>query len=335
MRALRWTAATAAVLFGLSACGSADPSPTTAASSSAPSDSASTGGHAQAPTCPEPPKVSTPPKRVVTMDGGAAAILERLGLEDRIVGTAAPDFFKAFTGAEAKKLAKIPVLDPGQGNAEKVIAAKPDLVVGISSYSFGGFDGTPTVQRLAKAGAKSLVACDTNNGTTVKDLSETTTFIEQVAKVFGVEERGAELVDQITASAGKAKGASGTPVRVLALSAPPAAGQPVMVQGGAGLSNGIITLAGGKNIAEDALQDFASLSAEEIAKRDPQAIVVISGFSKGSDDDLLKSIRSSSVLAGTTAVKENRFVVVPQSLLLSPSVLNADAVTKIASGIHE
>ncbi|PKW16421.1 ABC transporter substrate-binding protein [Saccharopolyspora spinosa] len=335
MRALRWTVAAAAVLFGLSACGSADPTSPAAVPSSALPSSLEMSGHPQDPACPELPQLSAPPQRVVTMDGGAAAILERLGVADRIVGTAAPDFFNAFTGDEAAKLAKIKVLDPGQGNAEAVIAAKPDLVVGISSYSFGGFDGTPTVDQLAKAGAKSLVACDIAKGTVVKDLSATTTFVQQAAKVFGVEQRGAELVAQITASIDKVKSTSGTPVWVLALSTPPAAGQPVMAQGGTGLANGVITLAGGKNIAEDAMQDFASLSAEEVVKRDPQAIVVISGFSPGSDDDLLNSIRSSPVLAGTTAVKENRFVVVPQSILLSPSVLNGDAVAKIAEALHK
>ncbi|MFD2414915.1 ABC transporter substrate-binding protein [Amycolatopsis pigmentata] len=334
MRALRWTVVAAAVLFGLSACGSADPASRAAAPLSLPPSTMSVGGHPQAPACPEPPQLSAPPQRVVTMDGGAAAILERLGVADRIVGTAAPDFFKAFTGEEAAKLAKIPVLDPGQGNAEAVIAAKPDLVVGISSYSFGGFDGTPTVDQLAKAGAKSLVACDTANGA-VKDLSATTTFIQQTAKVFGVEQHGAELVAQITASIDKAKRAAATPVRVLALSTPPAPGQPVMAQGGTGLANGAITLAGGRNIAENAMQDFASLSAEEVVQRDPQAIVVISGFSPGSDDELLNSIRSSPVLAGTTAVRDGRFAVVPQSILLSPSVLNGDAVAKIAEALHK
>ncbi|HEY2063225.1 MAG TPA: ABC transporter substrate-binding protein [Amycolatopsis sp.] len=265
------------------------------------------------------------------MDGGAAAILERLGVSDRIVGTAAPDFFKAFGGNELAKLSAIPVLDRGQGNAEAVIAAKPDLVVGISAYSFGGFDGTPTVEQLAKAGAQSLVAC--KGAAPVKDLSATTGFIRQVAKAFGVEQRGDELITQLTASIGRP--GSAAPVRTLALSAPPTAGQPVTAQGGAGLANGIITLAGGTNIAQDSGRDFASLSAEEVVTRDPQAIVIVSGFSRGSDTELLASIRSSPVLAGTTAVKEGRFAVVPQSILLSPSVLNGDAVAMIAAALRK
>ncbi|RJQ67015.1 ABC transporter substrate-binding protein [Pseudonocardiaceae bacterium YIM PH 21723] len=267
---------------------------------------------------------------MVTMDGGAAAILVRLGLADRIVGTAAPDFFKAFTGDEAATLAKIPVLDPGQGNAEAVIAAQPDLVIGISRYSFGGFDGTPSVDQLAKAGAKALVACDA--GGVVRDLSRTIGFIQQVAQALEVQQRGTELIAQLTASIDKAKDLP--PVRVLALSTPPGAGQPVRAQGGTGLANGVLTLAGGRNIAEDAGQDFASLSAEEVVKRDPQAIVVISGFARTNDEELLNAVRNSPVLAGTTAVREGRFVVVPQSILLSPSVLNGEAVATIAETIH-
>lgn len=330
MKALRWAAGAAIIAVGLSACGATDPAHPAVASSPEPSSSMKVGGHPKGAACPEPPRLASPPQRVVTMDGGAAAVLQRLGVADRIVGTAAPDFFTAFTGAEAAALAKIKVLDPGQGNAEAVIAAKPDLVVGSSIYSFGGFDGTPTVDQLAKAGAKSLIACDAAQGTVRTDISATITFIKEAAKVFDVEQRGAELVAQIVASLGKVKRTSGKPVRVLALSTPPAAGQPVTAQGGTGLANGVITLAGGENIAKDAMQDYASLSAEEVVRRDPQAIVVISGFSPGSDDDLLNSICGSSVLAGTTAVKEDRFVVVPQSILLSPSVLNGDAVAKIA-----
>lgn len=274
------------------------------------------------------------------MDGAAAAILTELGAGERIVGTAAPDFFAAFPPGMRAQLAKIPVLDPGQGNAEKVINAKPDLVVGVSSYSFGGFDGTPTVERLTKAGASVLVACDTATAGPVRDLAQTTTFIEQAAKVLGVEQRGVELSDRIQSEINQAirqgrVSTSAAPVRVLAVSAAPVAGQPVLTQGGRSLANGVITLAGGRNIAEDVPADFASLSAEKIVSRDPQAIVVISGFEPGGDAELISAVRASPVLAASTAVREHRLVVVPQSILLSPSVLNGQAVAMIAACLRK
>lgn len=268
------------------------------------------------------------------MDGGAAAILTELGQRDRIVGTAAPDFFAAFAGAERTELDSIPVLDPGQGNTESVVAAKPDLVVGSSSYSFGGFDGTPSVERLQQAGAASLVACD-DAPSPVQNIDATYTFIQQAATVFGAQAQGTQLVDRIKAQVAAAAPAPGTaPVRVLALSSAPQTGQPLMTQGGSGLANGIITLAGGQNIAADQDSDFASLSTEQVAALDPQAIVVITGFSPQSDAELTAAIRSSPALASTTAVRENRLVTVPQSITLSPSVLNGQAVATIAKGIH-
>lgn len=163
--------------------------------SSSPSGGA---GHPAAPSCPPVPQLAATPQRVVTMDGGAAAILTELGQSERIVGTAAPDFFTAFAGAERTELDSIPVLDPGQGNSESVVAAKPDLVVGISSYSFGGFDGTPSVERLQQAGAASLVACD-DAPSPVQNIDATYTFIQQAATVFGAQAQGTQLVDRIKA----------------------------------------------------------------------------------------------------------------------------------------
>ena len=88
-----------------------------------------------------------------------------------------------------------------------------------------------------------------------------------------------------------------------------------------------------EQVVRESEATIASLSAEEVVTRDPQAIVVVSGFAPDTNDDLLNSIRRSPVLAGTTAVRENRFAVVPQSILLSPSVLNGEAVATIAEAL--
>lgn len=270
------------------------------------------------------------------MDGGAAAILTELGVGDRIVGTASPDFFNAFADPQRSQLNRIPVIDPQRGAAETVIKAKPDLVVGVSAYSFGGFDGTPTVDQLHRAGAQVLVACPSSPATgLVKDLSETTTFITEAATVLGVRERGHELNARIGAAIERARPAPGTqPLRVFVLSSVPVAGQPMVTQGGTSLANGIITLAGGRNIAGDLDADFTSLSSEAVVAQDPQAIVVMTGFAAADEHELITSIRDNPILAGTTAVRQGRLVTVPQTILLSPSVLNAQAVTIIAQTLR-
>ena len=62
-------------------------------------------------------------------------------------------------------------------------------------------------------------------------------------------------------------------------------------------------------------------------------IVVVSGFADSSDEDLKAAIMASPLLAETDAVKNENVVVVPQRILLSPSLLNADAVQIIADAV--
>ncbi|WP_017594463.1 ABC transporter substrate-binding protein [Nocardiopsis potens] len=312
-RSVRALAAAGALLLA-AACGTAG-GPTAASETEA---------------CPEPPEPAAPPRRVVTMDGGSAAILHALGVGDRVVGTAAPDFFDAFDGRERAELDRIPVIDEGRGNREAVVAAEPDLVMGVHMFQFGAFDGTPTVHELSGAGIGVLVSCSPPGP--VSDLREAEAFIEDAAEVFGVPERGAELVERIERDAGRVPG--GRPVRVLALSAPPGPGQPIGTMGGTSLANGIIARAGGENIAGGAGGDLARISAEQVAAADPEALVVLTGFSPMPEEELVAAVRASPLLSRGTAVRDGRIAVLPQSVALSPSVLNGRAVADLADVLH-
>lgn len=315
------------VLAGCLLAASCSATPAADAPATAPRTDSGQGGR-QTPACPPLPVLATPPQRIVTMDGGAAAILVELGLGDRIVGTAATDYFTPFAGGQRAKLDRIPVLDPHRGSTENVLDARPDVVVGTSNLSFGGFDGTPTVEVLEKAGVKTLAACQTQPAP-VRDIGQTTKFVLDAATALGVPEAGAKLADRIRTEAGRPT--SGVdPVPVLVLTGVPAPGTPVSTRGGGTLVNGVVAEAGGRNLAEDISAAFAGLSAEAIAERDPRAIVLLSGFAKTSDAELLAGVRASPLLAGTTAVRENRIAVIPQSIALTPSVLNGQAVRSVA-----
>ncbi|MFC3999044.1 ABC transporter substrate-binding protein [Nocardiopsis sediminis] len=284
-------------------------------------------------SCPAPPTPDDPPERVVTLDGGSAAILAGLGLADRIVGTADTGFFDPFEGEEAQELSRIPVLEDGQAGRELVIAAEPDLVMGIHPFQFGSFDGTPTVAELRAAGSDALVACPASG--TVTGIDGTLEFIGQTAEVFGVPERGEELAERVASDADAAAPPSGTaPVRVLMVSDAPQAGRPIGTLGAASPANGVITRAGGENIAGDIEQELLEVSPEEVVARDPEAIVVLTGFSTLSGPEIADAVRADPVLSRTTAVREDRFAVLPQSIAVSPSVLNGRAVAAIAETLH-
>ncbi|MEV0122188.1 ABC transporter substrate-binding protein [Streptomyces sp. NPDC050703] len=322
---------------GLSGC--ASPSSTSSASASdrpgkAGDDSTGDGTSA---ACPATADVAEVPKRVVTLDAGAAAFLIALGLGDRIVGTAGPEFKDDFSGAMRKELDALPVLSGKVANKESVIAAKPDLVTGISRYELGSFDGTPTQKQLKENGIAAMVACDTAKGRST-NIDATYRYITHLAEVFHVQDKGKALiadmkreVADLTASAGKRADA----VPVLSLSAAPAGGAGINTSGGSSHANGVITLAGGRNVAASTPGDFATLSAEEASRSNPKVILAVTGFSRQSGRRLVDAIKASPLLADTDAVKNDRVVAIPQSILLSPSVLGARAVRTVAEAVED
>ncbi|MEU6389411.1 ABC transporter substrate-binding protein [Streptomyces sp. NPDC046939] len=270
------------------------------------------------------------------MDAGAAAFLIALGLKDRIVGTAAPDFKADFSGAMREQLDDVPVLSGGRGDKETVIAAKPDLVTGISPYEFGSFDGTPTYAQLRANGIAALVACDTSRRP-VTTIDATYEYIRHLADLFHVPGRGKKIIASMkreaAARTSTVDGAHRTPV--LTLSAVPTGGAGINTSGGASLTNGVITLAGGHNIAASKVSKFAALSAEEVARRNPHVIVAVTGFTSKTDRQLIDAIKSSPLLADTDAVKKDRVIAVPQRILLSPSLLNPRAIRDVAEAVKD
>ncbi|TDO89595.1 iron complex transport system substrate-binding protein [Enemella evansiae] len=281
--------------------------------------------------CRPAPKRTAPPQRVVTMDAGAAAILIKLGVGDKIVGTAAPDFKKAFAGNPIEQqLNAVPVIDPGRGNQEAVLAARPELVTGISPFELGGFDGTPTPEILQQKGIDSYVSCDPANQA-VTGIEQTYDYVRELATLMGVAERGEQLAAELQQQAQVTK--PQTAPKVLLLSAAPTGGQAINTSGGASLANGIVTLAGGRNLAAGTAARYATLSAETVAAEDPELIVVMSGLNKQTPEQLTEAVRTSPLLAGTTAVRTGKIVTVPQSIMLSPSLLNPQAVQKISAAL--
>ncbi|WP_447034888.1 ABC transporter substrate-binding protein [Streptomyces sp. DSM 118878] len=319
-------AALLVLLGGLTGCSSSPD-----ASSSAASDRPGTAA-----ACPATADLAEAPRRVVTLDAGAAAFLTALGLEDRIVGTAGPEFKDDFSGVTRKKLDAIPVLSK-VADKESVIAAKPDLVTGISRYELGSFDGTPTHKQLKENGIAAMVACDTAKGLST-DIDATYRYITHLAEVFHVQAKGKALIagmkrEVAARTAAVREGTDGTPV--LSLSAAPTGGAGIDTSGGSSHANGVITLAGGRNIAASTPGDFATLSAEEVTRSNPRVILAVTGFSRQSGRQLVAAIKSSPLLADTDAVKNDHVIAVPQSILLSPSVLGVRAVRTVAEAVED
>lgn len=288
-----------------------------------------------APACPPAPAFATPPRRVATLDDGAAALLIALGLGDRIVGSTRTAQAADFTGSVREQLDALPVLSEDRANQESVLAARPEVVVGLTPYQLGSFPGAPTIQALDQAGIGALVACLPTAAPTT-DIQSTYDFVRELGRVFEVQAASAELVAQMRAQVASAVApyAGAPPVRVLTLTTPPGAGQAILAVGGVSLPNGILTMAGADSLGRDTTTDFTQLSAEVVARADPEAIVAVTGLTGDAEEQFLEAIRTSPVLATTTAVRQDRVVAVRSHQFLAPSLLNTQALRVIADGIH-
>lgn len=316
-------------VFAMAGCaaGSA-PEPSPAVAGRTPESTANV--HPGASACPAEVNVDSPPERVVTLDGSAAAFLIELGVGDRIVGTAGIDFIQDFGGPLRADLDSIPVLDEAQGNQEAVLHAQPDFVTGISPYQFGGFEGSATVETLQENGISALGACGAIAEGENVTLDAMYTYVGELGKAFGVEEKADELISELTARVDELV-SDAEPVSALVLTAVPDDGTGIRTRGGTSFANALVHLAGGRSLAADMSGDSVELSAERVAVDNPSVIVAVSGFSAQSSEEMESAILTSPLLASTDAVKNGDVIVVPQRVLLSPSLLNVDAIEVLAA----
>lgn len=276
------------------------------------------------------------PERIVTLDAYAAEFVIDLGLGDHIVATGYPYPDAQIPDELRDDYAAIPVIADFAPSREAIAAAKPDLVLTAYLALFGTDEGFVNPDDVRALGATPFASCWDAATETVTDIEDTYTFFGQLGQILGLPDRAAEIVtgmrDRQAAIVERYAGA--TPARVFAYVSDPSDGQPLPTWGGAGLPNGIMTLAGCANIFGDVDDDSFFPSAEEVAARDPEVLMAVTDFSTLTGDQLIAAIQANNVLSGTTAAQEGRFVVISHVLVGGPSPRNLDAVEALAAVCH-
>ncbi|MFJ9682704.1 ABC transporter substrate-binding protein [Streptomyces sp. NPDC101194] len=268
-----------------------------------------------------------PPKRVVTMNQHVTEIMLALGLQDRLAGTAylddsiLPEYRSAY--ARAKVLAK------EYPSKEVLLGANPDFVYGGYNSAFDKAKGQDRAG-LQKDGINTRLNIE--NCTSGKvGIDQLATEITQVARTFGVPERGEKLIaeerQKITAVEAGLKGSSRPSVFVY-----DSGDSSAFTAGGRGIGNEIVRLAGGRNVFTDLDATFGDVSWEQVIKRKPE-VVVIYDYGGTTVAAKKKRLLNDPALADVPAIKNKRFAVLP----LSSAVLGvrvADAVQDLAGQLH-
>lgn len=132
------------------------------------------------------------PERVVANTQGAAELMIRLGLTDKLVGVAA--LFGSVPEDIADEFKKIPVLAEGYVGKEVTIGASPDLIMGRGGLFEDADWGVGTVNSLNDMGIKTFV-----QSTSVTDASLDSLYkdITELGEIFNVQANAAAYIEEL------------------------------------------------------------------------------------------------------------------------------------------
>ncbi|MGW1937398.1 ABC transporter substrate-binding protein [Streptomyces goshikiensis] len=321
-RAVLRSLAPAALLIPLAGCGGSPGSADSAAGADA-----APGFPYTVTNCGVSSTYQAPPRRAVTMNQHATEIMLALGLEEKLVGTAYLD--DAVLPAYRPAYDKVKVLAKEYPSKEVLLGANPDFVYGGYSSAFDKAQGRDR-EGLAKAGINSRLSVEYCTQGPV-GLDQLQTEITEVARTFGVPERGAALIGteqrRIDAVTARVKDKAKPAVFVYDSGEASA-----FTSGGNGIGNEIVSLAGGTNVFADLKDTFGDVSWEKVIERKPE-VVLIYDYGGTTVEAKKQRLVNDPALAEVPAVKNRRFVVLP----LSSAVLGvrvADAVESLGRQLH-
>jgi iron complex transport system substrate-binding protein len=294
------------------------------------------------------------PKRVVTLAGSSELeLMYWLGLGDRIIATGfrpEPGTFPPQFDAAAQGLPKLSGKYEAGGSykpppKEELLSLEPDFVISGFSSSFDA-EGAVAQKELAEGGTNSYLMfsteCDSARNKPLEDLSLVYRDIDNLGKIFRVQERAAELISQMQTKVSsvqqRLQGVTDRP-KVFAFEFDEGAETP-LATGNRQTINAVIELAGGRNVFSDLDKGYENVNWEEIIKRDPDVILIIT-YGTGNDAENAAGIeKAKAFLSGFApiqnlrVVQEQRYGDLLYGLGSVGGVRNADAVETLASILH-
>jgi iron complex transport system substrate-binding protein len=242
------------------------------------------------------------PQRIVCNMQGAAELLIRLGLGDKIVGVAA--VFGDVDPAVKGEFDKIPVLSEGYAGQEVILGAGPDIVIGSGHFFVEADYGSGTVDFLNETGIHSYILNASKEGANFDDFFKD---IDELGRIFDVQEAAQALTDQYQ---GQISDLTSDPrwsgqTKTLAQVATVEDGNFTVSSGkGETFQNDAVELIGLENIFKDA--PGAEVSNEDFIKSNPDVIMLF-WYNGGPDmDAMIEQLYQMEELQDVTAIKEKQ-----------------------------
>lgn len=326
----------AAMALALTACGTSAAeraSQSASASATASPGTAQQGGFpAEVDSCGEKLHFDSAPKKVLILNGTGLPNLDALGVVDKLslragdknFGTGQEDLQAKYNAIQAVASSEI---ETGgvKVSTEVVLENKVDLVIGYEE----GVDR----EALKKAGVQLYSPAAFCPNYSVKhatwDLIDTE--VNNLASIFGVQDKAASVIEKRKADVdaldakGKAAGATG-----IALYITPGQSN-FYAYGTSSMVQPIFEANGLKNSYEDNTTRVFDGSMEDILKRNPDWIVLLS--LEATKEQTLEAFKSFNGADRLKAVTNNQVVVLPFSLTDPPTTLSVKGATQLSQEI--
>lgn len=292
-------------------------------------------------SCGRQVSLAGPPRRTVALDQSSTETLLELGLQDRMAGTA--NLKTKIPAPYEAAYAKIPVIAPKIATGEQLRAATPDFVVAGSAdlYTADRAGTREELDALKVPTFVSAVDCPQHNPPGRTPFELLFSDYENLGTLFGAEERAGKLAaDQRAAVARAGAATSGVrsgdrPTVVYLYSV--FNGMPY-VAGRTGLPSEMSRIVGAENAFDDVQEDWPEVSWEEVARRDPDFIVIGDLSERGRPGDSAAEKRATMkahpVISRLAAVRDDKILEVP-GIELDPSVRSVHALELLAQGMKD
>jgi len=289
-------------------------------------------------------RVDAPPKRAVSLNQGTTEIMLSLGLADRMAGTA------TWTDPVMKGLekanAEVPRISDNNPSFERVLEDEPDFVAA-SFVSTLGKGGVATREQFEKLGVPTYVSpsdCvgkdNSGDGDGVRDtpltIDDVYGEIRDLAKVFGVEERGEKLVASLKKRMATAtRGIHASDVTLLYWFAN--SESPYMA--GCCGAPGVITRSlGAKNVFDDTHDEWPQINWETVADRNPDVLVIgdLTRRLKTAEtaEKKIEFLETNPATRNMDAVRHKRYVIL-SGQAMNPTIRTVEGVEQVAAGLRE
>ncbi|MCX0242327.1 ABC transporter substrate-binding protein [Streptomyces drozdowiczii] len=288
--------------------------------------------------------VDAPPRRAVSVDQGTTEILLSLGLQDRIAATA------TWTDPVMKGLEKanagVKRIADNRPSSEKVLDQEPDFVAADfeSTLAKGGvapreqFEklGVPTYVAPADCTAKDNTKDGDGVRTGALTMDSVYAEVRDLARVFGVPERGEKLVARLRERIRKAAdGIDGSGTSVMYWFAN---SESPYLAGCCGAPGIMTRELGLKNVFDDTHDEWPQINWETVADRDPDVLVIGDLTRKSQTAESaagkIAFLESNPVTKKMDAVRHKRYVLL-SGQAMNPTIRTVEGVELVAAGLRD